>query len=278
MLQVSRPGLWFQTVWLYLLPTSQQPEVLSSSRFWLGMTFVCWPLNLLAYGWNDIVDYEIDQLNPRKGSWFFGARGSRDELRRLPLWMALALGPFVAAFAIVDERVAGVVLGMVAVNAVYNAPRHGLRTRPPFELLNQLGYLLILPFSVWLNGMPTLPWATVAYLAMFCTHAHLMGEIMDVDADRQGGRRTTATVIGAAPTKVLVVVLVAAESVFMFLRFEERVLGAFLVLGVLWLLFDLFYYARGRAYTRREYRLLGWGLNGAGFASILWLWWQGSLV
>jgi 4-hydroxybenzoate polyprenyltransferase len=278
LLRVSRPGLWFQTVWLYLLPTSQRPELLGHWRFWLGLVFVCYPLNLLVYGWNDRVDFEIDQRNPRKDSWFFGARGSREQLRALPPWIAGCIVPFLLLFTVIDWRIALAVLGMIGMNGLYNLPRHGLRTRPPFELANQLGYLLVLPFSVWLNAVPAPPWATVGYLALFCTHAHLIGEVMDVDCDRDSGRRTTATVLGARPTKAIVATLVALEGAFLILRFDEVAMGVFLVGGALWLLYDLLVYARERDYTRQEYRVLGWALNAAGFGSIAWLWWRGSLV
>ena len=43
LLKVSRPGLWFQTLWLYTLPTSQR-DVFHSPIFWLGLLFVTFPL------------------------------------------------------------------------------------------------------------------------------------------------------------------------------------------------------------------------------------------
>jgi hypothetical protein len=97
-LKVSRPGLWFQTLWLYTLPTARLPEILSSGTFWLGLIYVTFPLNFLVYGWNDIVDYENDRENPRKDSFLFGARGSREQLARLPLVIAVAQVPFLLAF------------------------------------------------------------------------------------------------------------------------------------------------------------------------------------
>jgi 4-hydroxybenzoate polyprenyltransferase len=278
LLQVSRPGLWFQTIWLYLIPTSQRPELLWSWRFWLGLVFVTYPLSLMVYGWNDVVDAPIDRLNPRKDSWFFGARGSLEQLRRLPPWIVAVVAPFVVAFLLLELRAGLAVAGMVVVNALYNLPRHGLRGMPPFELVNQLGYLLVLLFSITLNGVPLLPSATVAYLALFCTHAHLIGEIMDIEPDRASGRRTTATVLGARATKLLVVALVGFESAFLIWRFDELLLGLFLAAGVLWLLIDLVVFDPARGYSRAQYRLLGWGLNLSGFGSVVWLWMRGSLV
>jgi len=45
-LKVSRPGLWFQTLWIYLLPTSATSAWLSPP-FWLGLVYVTFPLNFL---------------------------------------------------------------------------------------------------------------------------------------------------------------------------------------------------------------------------------------
>ncbi|HVS64144.1 MAG TPA: UbiA family prenyltransferase [Thermoanaerobaculia bacterium] len=276
-LRVSRPGLWFQTIWLYLLPTSGREDLLASWRFWLGLVFVSYPLNLLVYGWNDVVDREIDQQNPRKGSWIFGARGSREELQRLPRFIAAVFVPSAVVLAAIEPRLALVLAAMVAVNAAYNAPRRGLRTRPPFELLNQLGYLLILPFSFWLNEVEPVRWEVVGYLVLFCTHAHLIGEVMDVEPDRASGRSTTATAIGVRATKAIVLALVVAEGCLLALVFDELVLGGFLLLGALWLFADLALLDPARRYSRGEYRLLGIALNLSGFASIAWIWLRGGL-
>jgi 4-hydroxybenzoate polyprenyltransferase len=70
LLKLSRPGLWFATLWLYLLPTSSQPELFHTIPFWLGLFYVSFPLNFLVYSWNDSVDIETDALNPRKDSFW----------------------------------------------------------------------------------------------------------------------------------------------------------------------------------------------------------------
>ena len=82
-LKVSRPGLWFPTIWLYLLPTVGHNSWIHIP-FWLGLMYVTFPLNFLVYGWNDMVDENIDQFNPRKDSYLFGAKGKIEELRSLP--------------------------------------------------------------------------------------------------------------------------------------------------------------------------------------------------
>jgi 4-hydroxybenzoate polyprenyltransferase len=137
-LKVSRPGLWFQTLWLYTLPTSQS-AVFHSFAFWLGLAYVTFPLNFLAYGWNDIVDFENDQNNPRKDSFLFGARGSKEELTRLPLAIVLVQAPFFAVFLCLPHglMIGLLLVGIIIANLLYNLPHAGWRGCPPLELINQ---------------------------------------------------------------------------------------------------------------------------------------------
>ncbi|HEY8901524.1 MAG TPA: UbiA family prenyltransferase [Chthoniobacterales bacterium] len=277
LLKASRPGLWFQTLWLYTLPLATSHRV-GDAAFWLGFAFVLLPLNLLVYGWNDLVDRETDAINPRKDSYLFGARGTPAQLATLPLAIAAINAPFFLVFVILRGGImAAILAGMVLTVALYNLPRHGLRGRPPLELLNQFGYLLILPFAIVLNDVPPLPWQSVAYLALFCTHAHLMGEIMDVTPDREAGRRTTATVLGIIPVKLICLVLVLAEAFLLWIVFRDHVLGTFLLLGAGWLVFDLFAF-RDRSYSQSQFLLFGAGLNLSGFASMAWVWATGTLT
>ena len=277
-LKVSRPGLWFQTLWLYTLPTSRLP-IWHSPIFWLGVAYITFPLNFLIYGWNDIVDFENDRNNPRKDSFLFGARGSREELARLPLAIVFCQIPFFMALVWLRGWSLGAVLaGMVLVNALYNLPRSGWRGRPPLELINQAGLLLLLPLSVILNQTPAISWAAIGYLVLFCTHSHLMGEVMDVIPDARAGRRTTARTLGIKGTKVVILTLVIIEGLLLGFRFNDWVLGGFLLLGSLWLLLDLLVLYRDRPYTRNEFQLFGIGINVAGFASMAWVWNTGTLM
>ena len=278
LLKISRPGLWFQTLWLYALPLAAGVDPWSPP-LWLGLLYVTWPLNLMVYGWNDYVDHDIDQANPRKDSWLFGARASLGELRAtVPVIVAAQL-VFTGVFVwIAGWKMVALMAGMVAVNAMYNARIGGLRGRPPFDLINPLGYLLIVQLAVWLNDLPGVPWQAMLYLALFCLHAQLIGEVMDYWPDRESGRVTSATVLGVRPTKALITVLVAAEALMLWLVFGDAVLGGMLGLGVLWLLADLLVLWRDRRYTRTEFTLAGIGMNVAGLVSMAWVLWTGSLL
>src|SRR5436190_23886506 len=100
-LKASRPGLWATAVWFYLLPLGRL-HVFHSAGFWLGLIYVTLPLGLIIYGWNDVADADIDRFNPRKGTFLFGARGSDEQLRHLPVQIAFVQTVFALTLLYVD--------------------------------------------------------------------------------------------------------------------------------------------------------------------------------
>ncbi len=273
-LMVSRPGLWFQTVWLYLLPTSPHEQT-GNALFWVGFVFVTFPLNFLVYGWNDRVDVDLDAINPRKGNFWFGAQATENELKNWPILCASVLAPFVLFWLWLDRLLLVYFTLIVLVNALYNGRSWGWRSKPPLELINVLGYLVLIPFSALLNQSQNPAFATYLYLGLFCLQAHLMGEIMDMEPDKQANRHTTALLLGQRATKILIMILIASESWLLFHHFQEWLLGWFLAAGLVWLVFDFFYFQR---YGAREHKLFAYAMNLFGYASIAWVWWQQSLT
>ena len=278
LLQASRPGLWLTAVAFYMLPLAQR-NVFHSVAFWLGVLYVSFPMGLLLYGWNDIVDYDADRLNPRKGTFLFGARGTLEQLRGLPLRIALVQAPFVIACSLLGgARMLLCFAGMVAAAALYNWPRFGFKARPPLEILNQAGYLFVFLLSSWLNDVPLLPWPTMLFGALFAMHSHVFGEVMDLEPDRTAGRRTTATVIGRVPAKLLMAVLMLVEAGLVLRFLGARPLAAFLLLSAAWFTLDATVIWRGRAYSNREMRLFMLAWNAVALISMPWIWSQGSLL
>ncbi|HWZ25925.1 MAG TPA: hypothetical protein VN037_11645, partial [Verrucomicrobiae bacterium] len=169
-----------------------------SAKFWVGLVYVLIPLGFVLYGVNDIFDVEADRLNPRKGTFLFGSLGRREQLAALR-WQIVALQiPFVAAFLVwIGPQVFlwfGVLLSAVT---LYNAPRIGFKTRPPFDVLMQASYLLVFVLSSWVNGAPQLPWQTFAFGALFCdafapvwgSHGYCAGSRIRQDHQRGANRR-----------------------------------------------------------------------------------------
>jgi 4-hydroxybenzoate polyprenyltransferase len=273
LLKVSRPGFWLTQIWFYLLPLAQVP-VLDSPRFWLGVAYFSFGLGMVLYGWNDLVDADTDQLNPRKDSFLFGARGTPQQLARLPWIIAFAQVPFVVAFtALEGPRMLGWFAVLWAATALYNHfPPSGLKSRPPFEVLNQLGYLLVFVGSSWLNDVPQPPWPTFVFGGLFAMHSHLFGEIMDVAPDRAAGRRTSASVLGIQRTKFLLVGFLAVESALVAVCFKNALIAGALAAGAGWFLLDAFVLWRERNYTPMHMRFffVAWNLVAAG--SMGWIW------
>ena len=276
--KVARPGFWTTSIWFYLLPLGQR-HVFGSWTFWLGLFYVTFPLGLLIYGWNDLVDAENDRINPRKGTFLFGARLDEAQLAALPARIFFVQLPFACLFLLLEgPKALGWFAALTLSTAIYNWPPPGFKGRPPLDVLNQAGYLLVFVLSSWLNAVPQLPWQTFVFGALFAMHSHLFGEIMDLEPDRRSGRRTTATIIGAVPAKWLIATFLAAEGILVFAGFRDALIAAFLMLSAGWFVLDAAVIWRARPYRPAEMRffLLGW--NAAAVGSMGWVWYTATLT
>lgn len=277
LVQVSRPGLWSTTALFYLMPLGHA-DFAHSRALWLGLFYVLFPLGFLLYGVNDIVDADADRRNPRKGTFLFGSLGAAEQLAALPWKIAAVQIPFLSVFyVLVGPRVLLWLAALLLAVGVYNAPRFGWKSHPPFDVLIQASYLLIFVLSSWLNGMPQLPWQTFLFGALFAMHSHIFGELMDIEPDRLSGRRTTATLIGAVSSKFLIAGILSVEIGVVYFFFGDPVIAGFLGLGVLWFLVDAILLWRNRPYSAREMRVFMWGWNAASIAGMFWNWSNGSL-
>lgn len=278
-LKVSRPGLWFATLWLYLLPTSQNLEIWSSSLFWIGFVYVTFPLNFLVYGWNDMVDRETDALNPRKDSFWFGARGTKEQLENLwkPMLIIHTIYGLLLLY-LVGWKMLGLLGAFVIINGAYNLPKNGLRSRPPLELLCQVGYVMTAMFSVFINEVENLPWQTYLYLLFFAWQSHLIGEVMDIEPDRKSGRKTTATILGMRKTKLIIIGIVMTEVMMLVFVFQDLVFGGMLGIGLIWLILDLFFIYKTKTYSIGQMKLFGAMSNVVAIASMAYVWYSGCLL
>lgn len=141
-LKISRPGLWFPTVWIYLVPFNLETNFWLELNFWIGFVFVTFPLNYLVYGLNDYNDYASDEINDRKGNFLFGAKSSKKQLIGLPGHITLVVLPFVIYFTIISGfKMLLLLIFMVVVNIIYNFKPFRIKERPPFEIFIQIGYV-----------------------------------------------------------------------------------------------------------------------------------------
>lgn len=277
-LKISRPGLWFPTIWIYALPLSGV-YLLDDFNFWIGLLFVTFPLNFLVYGYNDYFDKEADEANPRKGNFLFGAKASRTVLDTLPKAVSIVILPFFAYFIYVGSWQMLILLtAMVVINWLYNSPKTNLKSKPPFELLIQIGYILTAYFSIVLNGVDYLSWQTIVYLCLFAFQSHIAGEIMDIEPDIKANKRTTAVLIGRKNAKFVMAFLLLLEVFMLCYYFQDYVLAASLGLFLAWLLIDVFILFKEKPYTLFQMKLFGIAINLIGFASMIWIWYSGLLL
>jgi 4-hydroxybenzoate polyprenyltransferase len=272
LIQVSRPGLWTTTAMFYLMPLGHA-DLIHPGKLGLGLFFVLFPLGLLLYGANDIVDAEADLLNPRKGTFLFGSRGAGEQLAALKWQIAVVQLPFLAAFYfLVGPRILWWYAALLLAVGLYNAPRFGWKGRPPFDVLIQASYLLVFVLSSWLNSVPQLPWQTFLFGALFAMHSHVFGEVMDIEPDRLSGRRTTATLIGRVPAKLFIAGLLTIETALVYFYFRDRIIMGFLALGAAWFVLDAAALWKNRPYSPMEMRLFLWGWNIAAVLGMFWNW------
>jgi len=278
LLQVSRPGLWSTTALFYLMPLGHA-DFLHSRTLWLGLFYVLFPLGFLLYGVNDIVDAEADRLNPRKGTFLFGSLGKAEQLAALRWKIAAIQIPFlIIFFFLIGPRILAWFGVLLIAVGIYNAPRFGWKGHPPFDVLIQASYLLVFVLSSWLNGAAQLPWQTFVFGAMFAMHSHIFGEVMDIEPDRLSGRRTTATLLGAKRSKLLLVGFLCVETVLVYYFFGDLVIAGFLGFGAAWFVLDSLLIWKNRPYNPRTMRLFMWGWNVAAFVGMFWNWSNGSLT
>jgi 4-hydroxybenzoate polyprenyltransferase len=278
LLQVSRPGLWSTTALFYLMPLGHA-DFLHSQTLWLGLFYVLFPLGFLLYGVNDIVDAEADRLNPRKGTFLFGSLGKTEQLAALRWKIAAVQIPFlIIFFFLVGPRILAWFGVLLIAVGIYNAPRFGWKSHPPFDVLIQASYLLVFVLSSWLNGALQLPWQTFVFGTMFAMHSHIFGEVMDIEPDRLSGRRTTATVLGAVRSKLLLAGFLCVETMLVYYFFRDLVVTGFLGFGAAWFVLDALLIWKNRPYSPAAMRLFMWGWNAAAFAGMFWNWSAGNLT
>ncbi|MBV1924348.1 MAG: UbiA family prenyltransferase [Flavobacteriaceae bacterium] len=278
-LKISRPGLWFPTIWIYLVPFDLTSHFWMEPLFWVGLFFVMFPLNYLVYGLNDYNDVKADAINDRKGNYLFGARFSQNELSNIPINITIILAPFIIYFTYLSGyKMLLLLLFMVIINILYNFKPFRIKERPPFEICIQVGYVFTAFFSVVLNDLEMIPWQTILYLTLFAFQAHIAGEIMDIEPDIKANKKTTATLIGRKKTKYLMAILLISEIYILYYWFNEFVLAGFLLLFLIWLLLDVFILFKEKPYSLKQMKLFGVAMNLIALASMFWVIYSGKLL
>lgn len=198
----SRPLSWVNTAYPFAVAYLLTAGTLDWS-FWLGTLFFLVPYNFAMYGINDVFDYESDIRNPRKG----GVEGAvlDTRLHAVTLWLSAGLClPFVAYFVWMGSATSSLVL-VISMFAVVAYSAKGLRFKevPVLDSMTSSTHFvspaifgLVLAGATW---TPALVAIITGYFAWGMA-SHAFGAVQDIQADREGGLRSIATVLGARVT------------------------------------------------------------------------------
>ncbi len=278
-LKISRPGLWFPTIWMYLVPHRLSDTFYNEPLFWLGLLFVTFPLNYLVYGLNDYNDVAADSFNKRKVNYLFGSKFTKEELTKLPQKITWVILPFIIFFTIIGgSKMLFLLFLMVLINIAYNFKPFRIKERPPFEIFIQIGYILTAVFSIYLNNLEMLPWETFLYLILFAFQAHIAGEIMDIEPDLLAKKKTTATLLGRRNTKILMLTLLIFETYILYFWFHDLVLGSFLGVFSIWLMIDTFFIFKEKPYSLFQMKVFGFAMNLSAILSMIWVLYSEKLL
>lgn len=228
----SRPLSWVNTAFpfaaAYLVATGRIDATLI-----IGTIFFLVPYNVAMYGVNDVFDYESDLRNPRKG----GVEGALlpPEHHRVTLWTAILLPlPFVVYLVVVGGWLSDLILA-ISLFAVLAYSVKGLRFKErPFldSITSSTHFVSPAVFGLALAAV-TPTWPLIALLIAYFlwgAASHAFGAVQDIQADREGGIGSIATVIGARATARLSLVLYLLAGVLLLFTSWPGPLAAVLVL------------------------------------------------
>ena len=64
---MSRPPLWFASAFAYSFGVASEATV-KETTFWWGLLYCTFPFNLMLCGLNDVADWDVDHVNPKRNS------------------------------------------------------------------------------------------------------------------------------------------------------------------------------------------------------------------
>jgi 4-hydroxybenzoate polyprenyltransferase len=233
----SRPLSWVNTAFpfaaAYFVATGRIDAPLT-----VGTIFFLIPYNLAMYGINDVFDYESDLRNPRKG----GVEGALlpPEHHRVTLWTAILLPvPFVVYLVVVGNWLSGGILA-ISLFAVVAYSVKGLRfkERPFLDSITSSTHFVSpavfgLALAAATSDSVTPTWPLIALLIAYFlwgAASHAFGAVQDIQADREGGIGSVATVIGGRATTRLALVLYLLAGILLLFTGWPGALAAVLVL------------------------------------------------
>lgn len=199
--RMSRPLFWFYLAGPVIVGTSYGAS--SVSEFFTPATILCFlyfliPANIYLYGVNDLFDKEIDKLNPKK------SEEGQEEIYRDSLlvrsFIVLSGISSIGLYSVLSHDAMIPVFLFVALGFSYSAKGIRLKTKPLLDSVSN-GMYILPGLAIYMTLSGSLPSVSIILGAwIWSMSMHTFSAIPDIDSDREGGIRTTATYLGKENT------------------------------------------------------------------------------
>ncbi|KAF4712647.1 hypothetical protein FOZ63_014705 [Perkinsus olseni] len=214
-LKLSRPILWLGVLPYYLFPLGGRLDLLATWRFWLGLLFFTFPVNIMMFGINDMADTDVDKYNPTKSINYYGNQATESEL--VGLWGVILVSHLIPLF-IMSVFTADWIfyplffVGNLSLHILYNLKPFAFARKAPWDLpLVPSGFLLLVSLSCHLNQVPLPKAGPCLFYIAFSLTSHMLAELSDIDYDAPYGKRTTAVAIGKVYTCLFIAALILVQ-------------------------------------------------------------------
>lgn len=217
LLKVSRPRFWLYLFGPYIIGlaagASTRGDLLSFKTLVFGLYFL-FPANLLIYGVNDIFDFETDKLNPKKHD--YEALVRPNDRRMLVIAILLTNLPFIVAAIFLDAATLFSMVGFFFFSIFYSAPPVRAKAIPIVDSIFNILYIFpaLFAFASLAGNFP--PTAAIAAGGLWTAAMHAYSAIPDIDADKQAGLATVATMLGKNGTHLFCAACYLASALLAF--------------------------------------------------------------
>ncbi|MFM9903820.1 MAG: prenyltransferase [Pyrinomonadaceae bacterium] len=197
LLKVSRPRFWFYVFGPYILGLVAAATTRSDLLDWRTVLFAIYflfPANLLIYGVNDIFDYETDRLNEKKAGYELLV--DRRRHKGLTFWILLVNLPFLIAAAVFVPVASISLAGFLFFSIFYSAPPIRAKTIPFLDSAFNILYIFPGAFGYQLIYGSFPPVILMVAASLWTAAMHAYSAIPDIEADKEAGLKTIATVCG----------------------------------------------------------------------------------
>ena len=194
-LVTSRPRFWLYLAGPVLVGLAYGGDSVAAFTSPIAILLLAYflvPANVYLYGINDIFDADIDRENPKKADRERRYRGDRATI----VAVILAGLAGVALIVLAPQPARLPLAGFLLLATVYSAPPARLKVRPPLDSIANGLYVLPGAAAYAAASGVAPPLSALAGGWLWTMAMHTFSAIPDIEPDRRGGIRTTATVLG----------------------------------------------------------------------------------